>query len=192
MKGSAIKASKLRVFVGLKLSEDGIQATQKAQDLLRRKKLFAGRWTKPENLHLTLKFLGEINHDFLSLIKHSLKSIKIPSFKASIGEIGVFSTTQSIRIIWIHILGKGILDLQRQVDTVLINHLEPEKRFMSHLTIARVKFVSDRIRLIKEIRNIQTEPIDFMVKEFSLIKSELTPDGPIYTPLQTYHLEDSH
>lgn len=192
MKGSAIKTEKLRVFVGLKLSEDVIQTTQKAQDLLRRKKLFAGRWTKPENLHLTLKFLGELNHDFLSLTKHSLKSIKIPSFKASIGEVGVFSTTRSIRIIWIHILGEGILDLQRQVDTVLLNHFQPEKRFMSHLTIARVKSVSDRIRLIKEIRNFQTESIDFMVKEFSLIKSELTPAGPIYTPLQTYPLEDSY
>lgn len=182
------KESNLRIFVGIKFPEKAILVTTKTQALLDNKQLFQGKWTKQENLHLTLKFLGEINKSQLCEITKSLHSIKIPPIEVELGKVGVFCSSKIIRIIWIHILGDEILKLQKRIDITLSNQFPPEKRFMSHLTIARVKKVFDNQKLIQEINEIQILAQPFLIREFNLIQSELFPSGPVYTTLSKYPL----
>ena len=124
---------------------------------------FSGKKTEPENLHLTLKFLGEIDEEKVEEVKKKLSEIKFRKFQAELSEIGVF-TPSFLKIIWVK-LG-GCDEIQKEVDKKLEGLFAKEKRFMSHLTIARVKNVNDRRR--------------FLVNSIKLKKSTLTPEKPIY------------
>lgn len=143
--------------------------------------------TEKENLHLTMKFLGEIEEEKIDEIRKKLREIKFQKFKCFLGELGVFSKS-FIRIVWIHILGKEIEEMQKAVDEKLSSLFEKEERFMSHLTIARIKFVKDRKLFLEEIKKITVKKLEFPVSEFYLVKSELKPEGPVYTEIEKFSL----
>ena len=80
----------------------------------------------------------------------------------------------------------GAEELQKKVDLSLIDLFNPEKRFMSHITIARVKKVTDKEKLLKKIDDTKLEDVKFKINTFYLMKSELTDDGPTYTILKKF------
>jgi len=177
-----------RCFIALEPPREAINELERIQNLIREKNLFYGKFTEPENLHLTLKFLGEIDEEKVKEVKERLKKIKFKSFEASLGELGFFSKN-FLKILWIKICGKGVFDLQKEIDKSLEGLFEKEARFMSHLTIARIKKVPDRESLLNYVKNLKTKKIKFLVKDFILKKSELKPQGPIYTDLERFELE---
>jgi len=128
----------MRVFIAINLPEVIKEECVGIQKELEKKDLFRGKFTEKENLHLTLKFLGEIDKEDLERIKEKLKEIKFKEFELELGEIGVFSP-KFIKIIWLELIGEGIFSLQKEIDNCLLELFERERRFMSHLTIARVK-----------------------------------------------------
>ena len=73
-----------------------------------------------------------------------------------------------------------------RVDEKLSSLFEPEKRFMSHLTIARVKSVKDKKKFLDNLNNIEIPKISFVVDKFKLKKSILTPECPVYETLEEY------
>ena len=181
---------KIRCFISINLPEKLKEEIIKIQQELEEKNLFFGKFTEPENLHLTLKFLGEISEERVEEVKRELKELKFGKFKAGFGRLGVFSE-RFIRIIWIEILGKQVFDLQSEIDGKMKEiGFKKEERFMSHLTIARVKKVEDRERLLKELREIgiTLEKKDFIVDKFFLMKSTLREKGPFYEILEEYEL----
>jgi 2'-5' RNA ligase len=148
---------------------------------------FFGKKTEFENLHLTLKFLGEIDESKVEEVKKRLKDIKHQSFEAEIDDIGVFSE-KFIRIIWVHL--RGAEELQKKIDSVLQGLFEKERRFMSHITIARVKAVKGkRGEFLGEIKGMKIDKIRFRVENFTLKKSELFPEGPKYEIINEFKLE---
>ncbi|MEK6860242.1 MAG: RNA 2',3'-cyclic phosphodiesterase [Nanoarchaeota archaeon] len=195
-----------RAFIALELPKEVIEEIKKIQKLIWKKTLFTGKLTGGENLHLTLKFLGEIDDDKLNLVKKRLSEIKIENFYCEIGEVGVFSKN-IIRIIWIKLNGKGIFQLQKLIDEVLSKPqtfalrgksssdeklsdlFKKEERFMSHITIARVKKVGDKKGLIDYLASIKPKKLKFFVKNFVLKKSELLPEGPVYEDIEEYGLD---
>lgn len=176
----------VRCFVALELPREAINYIQSLQKLIRTQNLFYGKFTEPENLHLTLKFLGEIDQGKLSDVQARLKKIKAQEFETELGEAGVFSK-RALRIIWIKL--KSTNKLQKQIDDALSGLFEPERKFMSHLTIARVKRVDDRKKFFDYLKNMKIKKIKFKVKEFILKKSELMSDGPIYSDIEKYSLK---
>lgn len=177
----------MRCFIALELNEEFKNEIKKIQELLRKKNLFNGKFTEIENLHLTLKFLGEIEDDKVEEVKKKLGEIKLESFIAEAGEIGVFSEN-FIKIIWIHL--KGAEKLQKEIDKKLKSLFEPEARFMSHITIVRVKSVNDKKALLDYLESVKPKKVKFKVEKFSLMKSELFPEGPVYGALEEYSLAD--
>lgn len=177
-----------RCFIALDLPREAINAIKDIQKLLKKQNLFNGKFTEPENLHLTLKFLGEIDDGKIEEVKRKLREIKFNDFEAELGEIGVFSK-KFIKIIWIKLNGKEVFDLQKEIDEALSDLFEPEQRFMSHITIARVKNVGDRKALFDYIKNMKNRKIKFNVDKFSLKKSELSSEGPVYEDIEVYELE---
>ncbi|MFA5259478.1 MAG: RNA 2',3'-cyclic phosphodiesterase [Candidatus Pacearchaeota archaeon] len=180
------KEISLRCFIAIDLSRECRQEIKKIQDLLKKNNLFLGRFTEPENLHLTLKFLGGISEEQILEVKKRLNEIKMPELHCEIGEIGVFSKSLA-KIIWVRLNGKGIFELQKQIDQKLLGLFEKEKRFMSHITIARVKNVPDKPSFFEYFRSIRPKPIKFSVKSFVLKKSELFLEGPTYTDLEEFY-----
>jgi 2'-5' RNA ligase len=177
-----------RCFIAFDLSRECRQEIQKIQDLLKKKGLFLGRFTDPENLHLTLKFLGEISEEQLLKVKKRLKEIKMLELHCELGEVGVFSKS-FIKIVWIQLNGRSIFELQKQIDQQLLGLFEKEIRFMSHITIARVKNVPDKKSFFEYLKSIKPKPVKFIVKSFVLKKSELFLEGPNYTDLEEFDFD---
>ena len=181
---------KIRCFVAVDLPREAISQIKEIQKKIKKHNLFIGKFTESENLHLTLKFLGEIEEDKIEKVKEKLEEIQFEEFDAKLGEIGIFSK-KFIKIIWIKLDGKKILDLQKQMDDALKDLFVPEARFMSHVTIARVKNVKDRNALIEYIKRIKSKSAEFKIEEFFLKKSTLMPEGPIYEDILKIELKSS-
>jgi len=170
------------------MSREALTEIEQIQNLIRKKKLFYGKFTELENLHLTLKFLGEIEENKLEDVKKELQKIKFNSFEVSLGDLGFFSERR-FRILWIKLLGKEIWDLQGEIDKIMEEvGFKKEDRFMSHITLARIKEVIDKNILLDYVKNLKHRPIKFEVKDFILKKSELKIEGPVYSDIERYDL----
>lgn len=148
------------------------------------------RWVKEDNLHLTLKFLGEIKEEVVFDVSSKLKSISLrfSPFEFSLKGLGAFPTPKSPRVLWIGIAKgrEGVKSLQEVVENELaLVGLKPETReFSPHLTIGRAKAKFDP----KSILATQYESPVFLVRALALFKSTLTPQGPIYEKLEEFPL----
>lgn len=177
-----------RAFICIEMPDSVVKEVARVQEILGKWR-FTGKMTELENLHLTLKFLGEINDEKLKKVRERLKEVKFERFEAKLDEIGTFNFRGKPRIIWIKIGGKGIFELQRKVDeTIEKEGFNLEERFMGHMTIARVKYAKDKKGFLEHVKNIGISEVKFEVNAFHLEKSELKSGGPVYTPLQSFLL----
>ncbi|KXA95827.1 hypothetical protein AKJ65_00500 [candidate division MSBL1 archaeon SCGC-AAA259E19] len=149
---------------------------------------------EPENIHLTLKFLGNVSENRLELVKEKIRNIeKIDSFELQVNGLGVFPRPSFIRVIWAGV-SKGedkTVDLRKKLDKKLAEiDFEPEdKDFTPHFTIARMKSGRAKDEVLSQIEeNSDTNFGSVIVKEVKLKKSELTSEGPIYTTLESVEL----
>jgi len=111
-------------------------------------------------------------------------------FDTRLTEVGVFSFKGKPKIVWVKVGGEEIRELQRKVDAVLSEvGFKVEERFMSHLTIARVKYVKSPKEFIDYVNGMKCKETGFSVKGFKLMKSELRSPGPVYSCLEEYGLD---
>jgi 2'-5' RNA ligase len=172
----------MRCFIAVELPEEIKREMVRIQEELPE---FFGKKTEKENLHLTLKFLGEISETEIERVKRRLSDMKIKKFNSGLGELGVFSP-EFIRIIWIHLT--GCEKLQEEVDKKLKDLFPVEERFMGHITIARVKNC-DKKNLIDSLKLLKVNWREFQVNEFVLKESILTGEKPIYKDIKRFKLE---
>ena len=131
-----------RVFICVEMPEEVIKEIARVQEQIDKKLKFVGKTTELENLHLTLKFFGEINDQKIKEVDARLQNVEFKSMKARLGNIGLFTYHNKPRILWVKILG-DVRGLQKQIDSALESLFPIEERFMSHMTIARIKYVED-------------------------------------------------
>lgn len=173
----------MRAFISIDFPVNIKKEIKKIQDKLPE---FKGKKTEEENLHLTLKFLGEVEESRLEEVKRRLKEVKTKKFEAEIDDIGIFNPN-FIKIVWLHLAGCD--KLQEEVDNRLKDLFPKEKRFMSHLTIARVKNIKDKKEFLGKLMKIKIGRIKFIVDKFKLEKSTLTREKPVYEDLLEARLE---
>jgi 2'-5' RNA ligase len=154
----------------------------------------AVRWVKPENIHLTLRFLGDIQPDQISQIGRAIDQqvVHLPVFDLELDELGSFPNPRNPRIIWVGIGGdtRILNQLHASIEQELVRFgWEPEgRRFHPHLTVGRVK---DR-RVVTEANlpyKRKVNSLSFPVKAVSLIESVLKPEGASYTKRYSCPLE---
>lgn len=151
-------------------------------------------WVRPESIHLTLKFLGEIDDAKVRAVAAELK--KAPSgigpFKVELEGVGCFPNGRAPRVVWAGIRQNAELArLQKSVEERLSSiGFEPEDRpFTPHLTLCRIKSAADGRTLGKLISEAVPEAkAAFTVSSFAFIKSVLKPSGAEYTPIQEFAL----
>jgi len=176
----------MRAFIAIEMPEEVKKVFLEAQSKFDKDK---AKLKITRDFHLTLKFLGEVDENKVEEIKKKLSEIKFDSFETSLTDIGVFPGEDYIRVIWIGLDdSKGkIKKLQQEIDEKLQKlGFKKDERFHPHVTLARVKFVEDKENFIKNLKEIKIKKETFQITELKLIKSTLTPEGPVYEDLASF------
>lgn len=142
----------------------------------------------PNNMHFTLSFLGEITESQLENVKRVISEIRFSKIPISYNSIGVFPSTNFVKVIWVGIDNQGS-EFLKQIHGMIYQKLKQtgiktDNRFVPHLTIFRVKRRIPNIVEICNNFNGQVFGHDIIDKLF-IKSSDLTPDGPIYSNLLT-------
>lgn len=147
-------------------------------------------WVKPENMHFTLKFLGSVEEDKIAEINKILKNISVVNFKITTAGAGFFPALEKPHVIWIGLKegAKEICSNAATVESALAEiGFEPNKKNChAHLTLGRIKKAANDNwnALATKINTIELPEAE--INGFTLYKSILTPDGPVYSVLQEY------
>ncbi|MEM0021140.1 MAG: RNA 2',3'-cyclic phosphodiesterase [Fervidicoccaceae archaeon] len=147
------------------------------------------KMVEPENLHITLVFIGEVEEDIVEEIKSAISEVVSPPISAQLVGMGAFPTIHSPRVVWVGIKrgSQEIVQLQKKVESALREHrisFEKERNFVPHLTLGRVKGKRNIEKLASFIeKNADMVFGDEEFNEIKLKESILTPKGPIYKDL---------
>jgi 2'-5' RNA ligase len=177
----------MRLFVALTLPES---VRQRLSGLANG--LPGARWVKPENLHLTLRFLGEVDNVTAADVDDALAKIHSPGFDLSLNGIGHFGEGRKLRALWVGVDASAeLMRLQEKIEQALIRAgLPPEARkFKPHVTLARFKsHPGARLQAyLAEHNLLRAGPI--AVQSFELYSSFTSADGAIYRVEASYPLE---
>jgi RNA 2',3'-cyclic 3'-phosphodiesterase len=178
----------IRTFIALPLPEPVKQALQEAVLTLKRR--IDARWVRPEAMHLTLKFLGNIEEDLALPIGQGLDAIcaGYPALELYPDALGAFPNHKKARVIWVSLAGASheAVTLAAEVDRLCARFgTTPETRtFRPHITLGRLK-TPTMVELECKIPRLA-----FMVEEAVFFRSELLREGPRYTVLHRSRLGD--
>ena len=185
----------MRTFIAVELPENIKKKIGELQAPLKRTNAFVS-WVKPENIHITLKFLGEVPeekiNEVFSATEAALKETK--KFKMNLKEMGAFPDFRRPRVIWIG-TGKGGEELSNMATKIeeemeKIGSPKENRKFSPHFTIGRVKSQKNIEKLMEKVKITDFETEDIEVNEVTVMKSQLHPAGAIYTPLRKIALLD--
>lgn len=197
----------LRLFIAVELPQAVIDEVFRIQSYLKKRNLFEGTYTHQGGMHITLKFLGDTSPELLAQVTQALSLIGTPvilersrdavlaqehghmALPCRVSGLDMFAAGQEIKILFLNVHSPELAVLVKQLDAALASWYTAEYRpFIAHVTLARVKRVPDREKLLAALTEFAVNQIDFTIDRFVLKKSELTPDGPIYTDIATYLL----
>ena len=184
--------SLIRAFIALDIASDVRHAIHKATVQLRRETDSLVRWVSPENMHLTLKFLGDVSPDQvnqLSQALHSETKLYTP-FDMNIGGLSAFPDIKRARVIVLEITAPATLKALAKAVEIVCSQLghDPEPReFNPHLTLGRIRRDLSRPDQEKIRHALETTTIDFhgstRVDSVQLYQSNLNSHGAVYTKL---------
>ncbi|MGB9621913.1 MAG: RNA 2',3'-cyclic phosphodiesterase [Brevinematia bacterium] len=178
-----------RLFIGIEIPEE---VKRKFNFLLEKLDAFRSKVVPYENIHLTIKFIGET--DKTNLILNTLSSIRFKSFSISIYSVGVFPNVYYPKVFWVGVKeSKNLLDLFNLIDNKLLLDVgipKDEREFSPHITLSRFKKpVNDLKKFIEFVEEYKSESFgEFEVKEFVLFKSILKQPDPVYSVLEKFNL----
>lgn len=192
--------SLLRAFIAIEIPVEIKQAIAVQSAGLQKNAGRSVRWVTPENIHLTLKFLGDISPTNLELLCQALQAecSQHAPFEISVGGLGCFPNPHRPRIIWVGLeIPPELNRLQHKLEnaTAKLGYASEEKAFSPHLTIGRVREQAEPSELhwlgtaLKEAQIGQLG--SFVATTVQVFKSDLQPSGPIYSSLFSAHLDQS-
>ena len=187
----------IRVFVGFFTSPVVVEKSARLKE--ESGSFIHGKWTQPQNLHITLQFIGEVDREtLLELVKTTHEVARgFRPFKITYKGLGVFPHLRKPRILWVGVEhGAGTLKrLAKSVEIAnrRISNIRPDtKPFHPHVTVCRMKRVN-----VSKLKGLLRRYQNFVfgeevVNRIALIKSTLTPEGPIYSPIEEFPLSEEN
>jgi 2'-5' RNA ligase len=177
------KKDKIRLFVSIEVPKT---IKEKIHNLTSELPADAIKAVPVENMHLTLKFIGEIKTKKLAEIEQNLRVVDFEPFELSFKGVGVFPSTDYVKVVWVGSENEQLQILAKKVEDALSGIVEKEKRgFSAHLTVARVR---KKIDVMEFLQKHQDEEFgSFTVKQFNLMQSELAfGKSPKYTVVSEF------
>ena len=190
----------IRTFIAIKLDETINAALADLQGQLKAKVPQGSvRWVKPEGIHLTLKFLGDVPANRIEDVKRALiqACAGFPAFSFSVGGLGCFPNPRRPRVVWVGVQEESgtLKRLQKAIEDGMekLGFAPEGRRFHAHLTLGRTQrraSSGDVRRLGQLVSEAEIGPLGQMeARAVSLMKSDLKPTGAVYTQLAAAKLE---
>ena len=189
----------IRSFIAIELPEEVKTGLTRLQDQLKTGKHPSVKWVNPGSIHLTLKFLGDVTVNKFDEISKAIETAvqEIPPFQLEVKDLGVFPNLNKVRVVWVGVRGDiaQLGQLQQRIESNLATlDFAPETRaFTPHLTLARLREQTtpdERQNFGQLIGSTKFESVyKFRVDFISLIRSQLTREGAIYSRLGSAKLK---
>jgi 2'-5' RNA ligase len=184
----------IRTFIAIEIPDSIHKKIAKVQDELESKKQRAHiSWTKPGNIHLTLRFLGEIEESRIDSVGEAIEKAVQPfaPFTFLVTNFGAFPNFRRPRVLWIGIENPSsqLIQMAEKIEDQLskIGFPSEKRKFSPHLTIGRVKSALSQ-SFVQLLQEKSFEGGEVRVEEVVVMKSELRPTGAVYTPLKKNRL----
>lgn len=174
----------VRYFVGINFPAVAVMELLRIQQLLSDSQLCTGTWVKPDNLHVTLLFLGNLTKDELESTEHALSVVSPSPFFTQLERLEVPHWSKP-QLVWVTLKNDGLEQLYEKLVTALPSYQEA-RPFKAHCTLARLKKAANKKALKNLVETIQVTPLSWEVTTFSLYASRTEPTGAEYTILKTY------
>jgi 2'-5' RNA ligase len=149
------------------------------------------RWTERENLHLTVRFIGEVENGVVPDIDAALAAVSAPGFDLVLDGVGQFGSGAKSRVLWAGVeRNDALVHLNQKIESALVRAGLPreERRYSPHVTLARLRSApAERVgRFIQDRGLFRAGPIP--IDHFTLFESRTGNGGPVYDPLKDYPL----
>ena len=193
--------SVIRAFIAIELPPDVQQGLEQVSEQLKEQLGEKSvRWVPVSNIHLTLKFLGDVSANNLDVIKEIIRaeaSLQKP-MEFSVGQLGAFPKARHPRVIWVGVEAPPeLITLQRGIEarTAKVGYAPDQREFSPHLTLGRVSRNASpgEVRKIGDV--ICDNKVGFLgaarVQAIHLFKSDLRPSGAVYTNLYSAPIADT-
>lgn len=186
--------STIRAFVAANLDPDLKAALARVQDRLKATRADVG-WVRSDNLHLTLKFLGQVEAGRIGAIGEAVAAAATGcgSIRLVFQGLGAFPSPRAARVVWIGLShgAEALAELQARIEEKLesLGFAREAQPFTAHLTLGRVRGPAHREQLARALTGASAEPLGEMVlKRIELMKSNLSTGGSRYSILQSFPL----
>ena len=181
----------IRTFIAIPVPESVFVLQENLKNTIS-KKTGKVRWVKENQLHLTLKFVGDTPEESIDDVRGVMQKVadQMIPFKIIIQGVGCFPKIERPRVMWVGLDGE--IDKLNDLVTAVHDGLDPlgfprdEKEFHPHITMARAKYPQKKTPDISSFLNTTYDSIPFRIEKIQFISSELFPNGPVYTILGTH------
>lgn len=191
----------IRSFIAIELPGDLVKQLKDFQAGLKSPEAQSAKWVDPGSMHLTLKFLGNVEVKNLAAVKDET-GIAVKSsrrFHLVTGRTGFFPDHRKPRVFWLGLEGdiEALVTLQKVIDEAMskLGYARENRPFTAHLTLARLReesSIDDRMDFARTVQaKVFNPPCDIEVSSVALMRSRLTPRGAIYSRLAEFGLPDS-
>ena len=179
----------VRLFIAVELPHDVKHELSRLQKIFEQRHLFVGSYPKPNVMHLTLKFIGDLPANRVPEIQKRLHGIRFNKLTAQLTKLALFGNPKTPKVLYVDIGCPGLIDLVHILDNALQDFCGSEEReFKGHLTVARVRQTIGGDALLQLINQTNVIPISFAIHHINLMQSKLNSEGPVHTIIERYEL----
>jgi 2'-5' RNA ligase len=184
---------RVRTFICIEMPEEIRRRIEELQRSLRSIDAQAS-WVRGKNIHLTLKFLGDVERGRIERVIEGVAgaALEIDPFEIEVGGAGCFPSPRRPRVLWVGLvrIADELRELHRRVENSLARSgfARDEKKFSPHLTIARLRSERNAAQLAEKLIETGFPSASFTAREVIVMRSELSSGGSIYTPLDIIKL----
>jgi 2'-5' RNA ligase len=184
----------IRTFIAIAIPNHIRERIGEFQNRLRKEEAMI-KWVRPESIHITLKFLGDVAEERIDDIAQAAREVVSgrEPFEVGVGSVGTFPNDRRPRVLWIGVQhgSELVADIARRVDRALtpLGFKRDKRLYSAHLTIGRVRSPQRIKSTINTMQSIGFTGSSFKVETVDVMKSQLLPTGAVYTKLREIKLK---